>query len=83
MVTARVPPHSLTAMIDKEIKDPDFYVLKSGVTVKLDMTTIGDAAERGESGRRTDEETGRDRNESRCRGHIEFVGSTARDENNG
>jgi hypothetical protein len=46
LVSAHVPPPGLTARLEKAMQEPDFYVLKPGVTVKLDLAGLADAAER-------------------------------------
>jgi hypothetical protein len=46
LVTARVPPAGLTAQIAKAMESPDFYVLKAGMTVTLNLSGVADAEER-------------------------------------
>jgi hypothetical protein len=45
LVTAPVPPANLSAMIAKAMQEPDFYVLKSGTTVTLNLSGLPDATE--------------------------------------
>ena len=80
LVTARVPPASLTATIDNEMKDPDFYVLKPGVTVKLDLTGLGNAVEQAKAAASLTKKLEANGMKVGPEGSIALVGVTAKGE---